>query len=314
MHESLKIRELALPPKLTTLLARFFASGQLTSGFSAEGRFDLAFTDNVELCKEVVKLRKHYLKECLIVIMILAMGLLASSCMFLDFGPQNVATVRGTAHLEGETFHSGISVKVRYYDNMERSWVILAAGSTDSQGRFMLRDFLFLPEEVDFQVIATKDGYASADEEFAIYYGYDGSAFVFDMQLHNRKKLVVEWEFKAGASQGMSFVGSDKGQTTLYSYVPGYDSSRPYGVNIDNSGSSYDLSFFDDDDYQMSIYTSWRNVWALGNVPLNSISEIPLRSPDSSGYHYFELSVGMTYVVQTDYGYVKLRVLSLGNI
>jgi hypothetical protein len=242
-------------------------------------------------------------------VLALAMALLISSCMIFQPEPEYVTDITGRAILEGETSHAGITIYVRYYDSASGDYVLLASETTGTDGRFSMRDVPFVPQQVSFTVYASKSGYASADESFAIYYGYDGSPFVFDnMVLHRQKKLVMEWASKEGP--GTSFVGARTGQATLYSYVLGVTESTPYYYNFDGVGNS-EMSFYDDDDAPMSVLTGSRTVWDVGAVGLETVTDVPTSSGRT--YTYVRLYEGHTYVVRTDRGYAKFRVISLSD-
>ncbi len=257
------------------------------------------------------KFQKKHLRILVGVLMLLAvLGL--SSCALFQAPNKYVTEVRGRVTIEGTTDYSGINVQVRYYDYEAYTYVVLAASMTDSSGSFAMTDVPLLPERVDYQVYAWKTGYADADESFSIYYGYDGSPFIFNnMKLHCQKKMVFDWVWKEG--DGSSFTGGTTGHDTLYSYVKASKRSTQFDFDCAAGADCYDtdIGFYDDDD-NPTYFDAWsRRVWDMGAVPLNSALSVP--SSGGKRWTYITLMVGHTYVLETDQGYAKFYVVSLGN-
>lgn len=153
------------------------------------------------------KLQTRRLRILFGVLLLLAVvGL--SSCALFQSPNKYTTEVRGRVTIEGINDYSGINVKVDY--GTSYGDVVLASTMTNESGYFNMRYVPFPPEQVKFEVFASKDGYSFSRRNFAIYFGYDGSPFVFnDMQLHGQKKMMFEWAWKEG--DGSSFVGAETG-------------------------------------------------------------------------------------------------------
>lgn len=235
-----------------------------------------------------------------------------SSCAL--FQPPNKYTteVRGRVAIEGTTDYSGVNVQVRYFDRDARSNIILDAMVTDSSGYFTMTNISLIPGGVDYSVYAWKSGYADADDSFSIYYGYDGSPFVFNnLKLHQQKKMVFDWVWKEG--DGSSFVGGISGHDTLYSYVKAstHKTSFDFDCAAGYSCNDTDMYFKDDDDTVTSLYP-WENLlWDMGAVSLNTVTAVP--GVGGKRWSDTHIAVGHTYVIATDYGYAKFYVISIGN-
>ncbi len=231
--------------------------------------------------------------------------LLLSSCAMFNPGPDFRVSVEGQVRLQGATTHEGIRVSVRYYDSSERMTIVIGIGSTDSQGRFSISQMPFPHDQVNFKVLATKDGYAPAEESFSIYYGYDGSDFTFpNMLLHNSKKMTVEW---AVTNDGTTFgLAAPITQSVVYSYV--LNGTQPYTIGFDSSSAT--LYFYDQQGRETCGYTYSRRIWNMGKMSLASIRSVP--DTGGSTWTYVEMLVGNAYVVRTPTGqYAKFRVLSI---
>lgn len=240
------------------------------------------------------------------VILLILLSLTLSSCALFESTNKYVTHVRGRVTIEGITDYSGISVQVRYYDYGTRHYVILAAILTDSSGHFDMDYVPFVPDQVDFEVYATKGGYASSDEDFSIYYGYNGSPFVFNnMRLHRQKRMIFDWAWKNG--DGSSFAGAETGRGTVYSYVVGTSKPVSYAFGAADTDYYSRIHFYDDDDQPTHVYT--HRLWDLGNVALASVTSKP--STDTYSYRHTTMQVGHTYVVETATGYAKFHVISV---
>jgi len=134
-------------------------------------------------------LQTKYLRILVGILLLLAvLGL--SSCALFQAPDKYMTEVRGRVTIEGTTDYSAINVKVQY--GTSDGPVVLASTMTDGSGHFDMEYVPFAPEQVEFEVFASKDGYSFSRRNFAIYFGYDGSPFVFnDMQLHGQKKRFV---------------------------------------------------------------------------------------------------------------------------
>jgi len=256
------------------------------------------------------RLQTKHLKTIIAVLLLFAVLALSSCALFQP--PNKYATqVRGRVTIEGATDYSGINVQVRYYDRDAGSNIILDAMVTDSLGYFTMADIPLIPGGVDYSVYAWKSGYADADDTFSIYYGYDGSPFVFNnVKLHCQKKIVFDWAWKEG--DGSSFVGSVTGHDKLYSYVRASKRSTRFDFDCAAGANCYDtdIGFYDDEDH--TAFYPWENrLWDVGEVPLSSVASAP--SSGGARWSYVTLTVGHTYVVSTDQGYAKFHVISIGN-
>ena len=251
------------------------------------------------------RLKTKHLKTIVPVLLLFSV-LALSSCAL--FQPPNKYTteVRGRVTIEGTTDYSAINVKVQY--GTSDGPVVLASTMTDGSGHFDMEYVPFAPEQVEFEVFASKDGYSFSRRNFAIYFGYDGSPFVFnDMQLHAQKKMMFEWAWKEG--DGSSFVGAETGQGTVYSYVADTSRNWHYSFGPDNDNGSQ-ISFRDNDIQLAMVFSNQRLVDA-GLVPLVSVASVP--TTGGCRFCGIKMQVGHTYIVQTEHGYAKFHVISLGN-
>jgi len=249
----------------------------------------------------------HTIHLKLIIAVLLLFALLSlPSCSLFQSQDKHLTHVRGRVTIEGETDYSGIHVQVQY--GTSYGPVVLAATMTNDSGYFDMEYVPFVPEQVKFEVFASKDGYSFSRRNFAIYFGYDGSPFVFnDMQLHGQKKMMFEWAWKEG--DGSSFVGVETGQGTVYSYVADTSRNWRYSFGPDNDNGSQ-ISFRDNDVHSAMVFCYQRLVDA-GLVPLVSVASVP--TTGGCRNCGMTMQVGHTYIVQTEHGYAKFHVISLGN-
>jgi len=241
---------------------------------------------------------------------VLLVALLAG-CTFLGIGPDNSLTmaVRGHAELEGEANHSGITVRISYYDSYWGT-VVTATTATGPNGAFVMPKVPVIYGQAEYSIIAYKDGYARADDSVGVYYGYDGTPFVYDFLLRVGKVMTFEWRY--------SETGDFSGSTTTSSVCSDvHGAGHVYGFDFDSgrnstSYSSREFLFYHDDDYTHEIVLNYARLWDMGDVPIASVTEVPERSEDDySGSP--RMQVGHTYVIRCDSGYAVFRVLDISD-
>ena len=250
----------------------------------------------------------------LVVVAVLFLLLVAvfalSSCTLLQGPKGDRLGVKGRVTIEGTSDYSDVNVQVRYWDDDAWEYIVLGACLTDSSGYYDLSDLPMIPGAEDYSVYAWKTGYAPADDYIRVGSWYDGSPVDCNLKLHNQKMMAIDWVY----TQGSYFAGGVSGSGTIYSYVIG--SERDTGYDFDYVAGhetwwNTNVQFYDDDEHKMTLY-SWSNrLWDMGAVPLNSVTTVPTEG--GKRWSYIAATVGHTYVVETDYGYAKFYVKSMGE-
>jgi hypothetical protein len=247
--------------------------------------------------------------------LLLSLGLLlvvlAGCALFCGTG-NGTAKIDGRVQLEDVGVKAGVMVRVTYWDCDLGDTILLGTATTDSHGRFHINDLPIIPEVVTYYVTATEDGYATADDYYQVYYGYDGSVFDFDLVLKAEKAFVLDWAYQPNGGRSFS-TSLVSGRATVYSRV--LNGSGPISLDITPDDQYADIFFYDSYSTPMSMYVSWQTcIVDMGEVPLGSVTEYPA-SPQVGhvvycDYEYIPAVEGHTYCVAAHGIYGKLTIVS----